>query len=160
MSGPTSDILAIPRNIDARPDGGVELFASVFGTVPNDGAAHVLQPPAGAPAFVVNPNYLIRVAWARVEWSTVDLTVPPPLTMTLLVSGAITADTVALSRLTLQPIAIGTPAMELALYTQVQPNAGLTVEVTNTGAVSQLVAAYLWGWAYPQTLEDGASYGR
>jgi hypothetical protein len=151
-------VLAVSRNIDRMPIGGVELLGSVYGAVPNDGLPHALAAPAGMPPLVVDPTYRMRVAWARVEWSTVDLTVPPPLTLTLLVNGSTSVAFTTLARLMLQAVASGTPAIEADLYAEVQAGAVLTVIATNTGAVNQLVCAYLWGWAYAQAVADGAAY--
>lgn len=151
--------LAIARNIDVMPPEGAELFTSVYGMVPNDGAPHLLAAPAAAPPLIVNSTYRTRIAWVRVEWSTIDVVIPPPLSLSLLVNGELSIELSALTRLMLQATAIGSPAVEAPFYTEVAPNARVDVAVTNTGTVNQLVAAYLWGWAYAQTLPDGTSYG-
>jgi hypothetical protein len=152
-------VLAIPRTIDVMPIGGVELFASASGVVPNDGAPHALTPPAGAPSLVVPALDRVRVDWVRAEWSTVDLTVPPPLTLSVLVNGQADVAFQTLTSLMLLALAIGTPAMELDVFAEVAPGATIALLVTNTGAVSQLVSAYLHGWAYPQSTLEGAGYG-
>jgi hypothetical protein len=150
--------MMIPRNIDAAPPGAVDLFGSVFGPVPNDGLPHLLPVPAGVPALALDPTYRSRLRRVRVEWSTVDLTLPPPLTLSVVMNGVVGVGFSSLSRVPLQAVAIGTPAAELTVYADAAPGASMAVFVVNTGAVSQLVAAYLTGWAYPTSWRDAEGF--
>jgi hypothetical protein len=156
----TRRVLTIPRNIDAPPPGGVEFLGAVFGAVPNDGAPHALAQLVGAPGLSLPPDYRIRIARVRAEWQSIDASLPPPLTLLLQLNGQASIAAAVLNRVMLQPIALGSPAVEFPVFVELQPGASVNVLVINTGAVNpQLVGAYVSGWAYPQTLRDGAAYG-
>lgn len=156
-SGLSGAVLAIPRNIDEMPIGGVELFGSAYGTVPNDGAYHQLQEPAGAHVQAPS-NSWVRLAYARAEWSTIDLVIPPPLTLSVRVSGTISVQLLELANLILLPMCQGTPAIDVWTYAELAPGATVSVWVKNTGSVSQFVDVFFYGWSYPQSLPDGAGY--
>jgi len=151
-------VLAIPRAIDAKPVNGVEIFGSLAGNVPNDGAWHALVLPAGVPPLQVDPTYRIRIAYVRAEWQLLDLTVPPPLTLSVMVNGAISIPLATLAALPLLAVAQGTPAIESRLLVELAPGSTLSAAVRNTGAVTQDVDVFFSGWAFPQTTVDGAGY--
>lgn len=148
-------ILSLPRNIDAIPPGGIEFFRPLYSFVPNDGAAHELKLAGLATTMVSLPNYRLRLAWLRVEWTTIDLTIPPPLTFSLFANGQPAVAPQALAQISLVPTAPGTPAFEAPFYAEVAPNAQISAFVTNAGAFSQSVGLYLTGWAYAMTQPDG-----
>ncbi|MEP6494491.1 MAG: hypothetical protein ABJF01_17535 [bacterium] len=147
-------VLAVPRNGDF-PAPGAEFFGSVFGAVANDGLPHQLTGLAGMPPLSISPGYRLRIARVRVEWQTLDLSIPPPLSLQVLINGSATVGAAVLSRLTLQATAAGSPAAELPVFVQVAPGASVAVFATNTGAVNpQYLAAYLFGWSYSTKAGD------
>jgi hypothetical protein len=150
---------AIARNIDTPPPGGVEIFGSLVGNVPNDGAFHLLAEPAGVPPLQIDPTFRIVVDYVRAEWSTVDVTVPPPLTLQVFVNGTSSVAFQTLASLMLLATALNTPAFDAFVSAFAQPGATISAQVKNTGAVAQLVDVFFSGWAYPQTLVDGEGYG-
>lgn len=153
-------VLAVRRNLDQKPVGGVEIFGTVFGAVPNDGVPHFLPQPASVPPLAMLPLYWLRIRSVLVEWQQDDQSVPPPLTLSVKINGAAGVAANMLDNITLQPLAIGTPAARLNTYTLVAPGASVAVFCRNTGVINpQYVSVMLWGWAYPQTLPDGAGYG-
>lgn len=155
----TRRLLAIARNVDVAPIGATEAFGTVSGSVANDGQPHELTLPAGASALVIDPTHRLRIKRVRVEWQQLDLSVPPPLSITLLVNGVASVGANVLSKLFLLAVAVGTPAAELPVYVEVAPGAHFQIFATNTGAVNpQIVSASFWGWSYPATLFEGASY--
>ncbi len=143
------------------PLGGVEVFGTVSGSVPLDAQFHQLLEPAGVPPLSAPPLYRLRLTFLRVEWQTLDFSVPPPLTLSVLVNGQTTLGVSALQNIVLEALAIGPPALELNIFADVEPGASVGVFVRNTSGIvnPHLVSAYLHGWAYPQTLPDGAAYG-
>lgn len=151
-------VLALPRNLDFMPMAGVEIFGSLTGAVPNDGLFHALAEPAGFAPLQVDPTYVIIVRHVRAEWSTVDLSVPPPLTLSVMVNGQSSIALQTLAALTLLALEQGPPAAELDILGIVQPGGQISAAVRNTGAVAQQVDVLFTGWAYPQTLPDGAGY--
>lgn len=163
-------VLAIARNIDTMPPGAIEIFGSLqsAGPIPNDGAFHdLVSSPA---ALSLDPTYRVVVRYVRVEWSTLDLSVPPPLTLQMFVAGASPPVAFqALASVMLLAVAPETPAIEFFLHAVLEAGsivflpAGaqpiIGARIRNTGAVAQNADVLFWGWAYPQTLPDGAGYG-
>jgi hypothetical protein len=153
-------VLAVRRNIDAPPLGAREVFASVFGAVANDGALHQLTEPAGVQPLEIGADYMVRIRRVRVEWQTVDVSLPPPLRIVVQVNGSSNVGASVLSRVVLNAVAPGSPAVDVNTAVLIAPNATVSVFGINTGVVNpQYLAAYLWGWAYPATMRDGQGYG-
>lgn len=154
-------MLAIPRNIDRKPIGGLDAFATAYGLVPNDGAWHTLVEPvtSGVPPFRLAITDRLRINFVRAEWSTVDVVVPPPLTLRLIVEGQLSVAFTMLQNVPLFPLAIGTAAVELRTYAEIAPGFKRIIpQVRNTGTVDQRVDVQLSGWSYPQTFVDGRVY--
>lgn len=155
---PTSTVLAVARNLDVMPIGGVEVFGSLTGTVPNDGAWHTLAEPAGYAPLKIDPKYQTIVRYIRAEWSTADIVLPPPLTLNVTLNGQSSIALTTFAQLTLLAVAQGPPAIEQRILAIVQPGATISAAVRNTGTVTQQVDLFFTGWSYPQTLPDGAGY--
>lgn len=158
--GGARHVLAIPRNVDDKPIGGIEVFGSVTGSVANDGAFHALTEPAGVPPLTVSPRFRLRIKRVRVEWQTPDTSSPPPLVLQVQVNGgAVNIGANSLTFLPLQSFEVGSPAVELAVYLLVPPGATVAVFCKNTGVVNpQIVSASLVGYTWAENLPEGAGY--
>lgn len=157
-------VLAFSRAIDRKPRGADELFGSLFASVPNDGLPWTLvdpTSPTGIPGFI-DPTRVNVIRWIRIEWQTLDLTLPPPLSVQFVIGGVPSASFAGLGKAFVQAIAEGSPALEQRLLARIPPtpiqNQGLwfTANAINTGVVNpQYVALYLWGWSYPPDINEG-----